>query len=563
MRLHRHVARLAALSLVALTVSAGLTALGSPAGAATGTYSSGTAVPIGRSAQAVGGGALTIPTQGNATPYPSTSSAIDGLVGTVTDVNLTLGGFTHAFPNDVDMLLVSPSGAKAIVMSDVGGGNPGVSGINVVLDDQAATSLPATNYVSGTYRPTNNGTGDPFTPVDATGAGSTLAAFNGTDPNGAWSLYVVDDGTGDSGSLSSWSISVTTSGEPVYPATIAVSGAPRGVTDVNVTLTGLTHAFPLDVDMLLVGPGGQQATILSDAGNGTAISGVNLVLDDQATADVPSPITAGTYRPTNVGASADPFLAPAPTATGDSALSVFNGTDPNGTWSLYIADDGSGDVGVLAAWSLTIATVDLPAAPVILTPVSGSRDKDGAFTVAGNAPSGSTVTLLEAGATKGTATASAIGQWSALVSGVPNGSHSFTATSTDSFGNVSATSTPTVVIVDSIKPTVVSTAPKTKAKLASPTANIKAKVSEAVRAGTVTRSHAFITVAGSTTHLKAKVTYNATTRMIVINPKATLAAGTKYKVTITTKVLDLAGNPLDQNKTRSGLQKKTWKFTTK
>jgi hypothetical protein len=48
----------------------------------------------------------------------------------------------------------------------------------------------------------------------------------------------------------------------------------------------------------------------------------------------------------------------------------------------------------------------------------------------------------------------------------------------------------------------------------------------------------------------------------VINPKANLAHGTKYKVTITTTVLDLAGNPLDQNRTKSGLQKKTWKFTT-
>ena len=149
------------------------------------------------------------------------------------------------------------------------------------------------------------------------------------------------------------------------------------------------------------------------------------------------------------------------------------------------------------------------------------------------------------------------------MSGATNGSHTFTATATDSLGNVSAASPGVVVIVDSIGPAVSKTVPKKGAKAASRTANIKATTNEAVRAGTVTKSHAFLTVAGSTTHLKAKVTYNASTRTIVINPKATLAAGTKYKVTITTKVLDLAGNPLDQNKTKSGLQKKTWKFTTK
>ena len=31
--------------------------------------------------------------------------------------------------------------------------------------------------------------------------------------------------------------------------------------------------------------------------------------------------------------------APAPAPSGESALSVFDGIDPNGTWKLYIADD--------------------------------------------------------------------------------------------------------------------------------------------------------------------------------------------------------------------------------
>jgi hypothetical protein len=33
-------------------------------------------------------------------------------------------------------------------------------------------------------------------------------------------------------------------------------------------------------------------------------------------------------------------------------LSVFNRTDPAGTWSLYVVDDAAGDVGSFSGWSL-------------------------------------------------------------------------------------------------------------------------------------------------------------------------------------------------------------------
>jgi len=35
-------------------------------------------------------------------------------------------------------------------------------------------------------------------------------------------------------------------------------------------------------------------------------------------------------------------------------LSVFDGTNPNDTWKLFVLDDSGGDAGSLGAWKLRI-----------------------------------------------------------------------------------------------------------------------------------------------------------------------------------------------------------------
>ena len=153
-----------------------------------------------------------------------------------------------------------------------------------------------------------------------------------------------------------------------YPSAIEVSGVNGVVADLSVGLNGLTHAHPADVDVLLVGPQGQTALVLSDVGAGHPVSGVTLTLDDEAAAALPErdPLTAGTFRPTNARGfdlfdSGDIFPG-APDQNGSSALSAFDGTNPNGTWRLYVRDDDGGALGSLAGWSLEIAPGGAPAA---------------------------------------------------------------------------------------------------------------------------------------------------------------------------------------------------------
>lgn len=55
------------------------------------------------------------------------------------------------------------------------------------------------------------------------------------------------------------------------------------------------------------------------------------------------------------------LAAPAPLPTGNTALSTFDGLDPNGDWRLFVVDEVfSADGAVSGGWELTItAEVDV------------------------------------------------------------------------------------------------------------------------------------------------------------------------------------------------------------
>ena len=163
-------------------------------------------------------GVITIPASGTGTPYPSAIN-VAGITDLVGKVRVTLSGFNHTWTNDVDVLLVGPQGQSVILMSDVGGGTASTN-LTFTFDDDAASSLPTTALSSGTFKPTNSGTGDTFvSPAPAGPYGATLSGFAGVDPNGAWQLFVVDDASPDSGSIAGgWSLELST----VAPLTTTV-----------------------------------------------------------------------------------------------------------------------------------------------------------------------------------------------------------------------------------------------------------------------------------------------------------------------------------------------------
>ena len=315
--------------------------------------------------------AITTPDSGQAGLYPSTLGFPD-FAGKITAVRVTLHNITHTFPADYDILLVGPGGQSVVLMSDAGG-DLNLNNVTLTFSDFAPPLPETAQITAGTYRPTNYSStstprnpNDTFPPNPAQTYPSSLSVFNNTSPNGVWSLYVVDDATSDTGSIvGGWSLSIDCTAfqnqasitipdsgpAGTYPSLINVAGLPGNLRRAHVTLSSLTHTFPDDLDILVVGPNGQNAIVMSDVGGSTAISGVTLTLDDAAASSLPDggPLVAGTFKPTNIGGG-DTFPAPAPAPAGSSVLSVFNNTNPNGGWNLYVVDDLGGDSGSLLRW---------------------------------------------------------------------------------------------------------------------------------------------------------------------------------------------------------------------
>jgi subtilisin-like proprotein convertase family protein len=154
-----------------------------------------------------------------------------------------------------------------------------------------------------------------------------------------------------------------------YPATLLVSNVAGTVHQVTVTLTGLTHSYPSDLAILLVGPSGLPVMLMGGAGNSEGINNVTLSFDQIAGLEMPSSFSgSGTYRPSDRSRG---FVlpAPAPQRPYGTSLSGFNGLNPNGTWKLFAADAARDDAGCIAdGWKLRLVVVQASGLPRILNP---------------------------------------------------------------------------------------------------------------------------------------------------------------------------------------------------
>ncbi len=270
-----------------------------------------------------------------------------------------------------------------------------VNGDTVSNLDVAVTLFTAatSNSPAGTYAIEAGGAAD---------ADYDITHFNGvltiTNP--------VPAGFGPRSFTNTTSIVIPDSGASApYPSVINVAGLDGTLGNVTVTLRNLTHTWTRDIDVLLVGPGGQALILCSDAGNG-GVNNVTFTLADSAALALPlNPLLNNTaYQPGNF-LPAEIFPAPAPAAPYGTNFAVFHGQPYNGTWSLYVFDGGPGDRGSFAGgWSLTLTTFSAGGVPPVISGVANQTiNEDGTtailnFTVSDAETPAANLTLSQAAA---------------------------------------------------------------------------------------------------------------------------------------------------------------------
>lgn len=145
-----------------------------------------------------------------------------------------------------------------------------------------------------------------------------------------------------------------------YESQITVEGLRGDIQNVTVTLKGVSHTFPDDIEVLLVAPGGQKIKLMSDVGGSTDLNGATLSFSANAGGRLADnlAITSGTYLPSDITeGDALPVPAPAPPYSVDMTTLQGAGAAQNGTWSLYVYDDSSKDGGMISGgWSLDITS---------------------------------------------------------------------------------------------------------------------------------------------------------------------------------------------------------------
>lgn len=145
------------------------------------------------------------------------------------------------------------------------------------------------------------------------------------------------------------------------------------ITALTVTLD-ITGGWNGDLYAYLSGPNGGFAVLLNRTGVndsdqfGYSDAGFNITLDDNAAngnihyyQDVSNPnggVLGGTWQPDgeNVGPTSDSVGSTTPSAF----LSSFYNTNPNGTWTLYVADLSAGSTSTLVSWGMSVTVVPEP-----------------------------------------------------------------------------------------------------------------------------------------------------------------------------------------------------------
>ena len=207
-------------------------------------------------------------------------------------------------------------------MSDVGG-SIAVTNKTLTFDSSSTNFIPASGPIaSGTFAPADHNSGYVFAaPAPVGSVSASLDTLKAINPNGVWSLYVVDDTVPDSGFINGgWSLNLSTV-NPISASanlalgmtaspTLAVAGGQYAYT-LNVTNLGpddasdalLTNVLP--AGLMVVSQAVSQG-VINYSGGAAIVDLGPLSAGSNATVSITvSPGSSGTYVSTAAVASAE------------------------------------------------------------------------------------------------------------------------------------------------------------------------------------------------------------------------------------------------------------------
>ncbi|MGH7341426.1 MAG: proprotein convertase P-domain-containing protein, partial [Candidatus Rokuibacteriota bacterium] len=169
--------------------------------------------------------------------------AVSGLDTYICDVDVNTS-ITHTWNADLNMTLTSP-GATASTMSTANGGSNDNVFNGTLWDDNAGATNPPGPVTDNLFA--NLVVETPLCFEEA------LGAFIGQDPNGNWVYTITDTALADVGTLSTWSLDITTCTcvQPDTDLEVTKSGAPGAGSQIIWTIT-VTNNGPDDATGVVV-----------------------------------------------------------------------------------------------------------------------------------------------------------------------------------------------------------------------------------------------------------------------------------------------------------------------
>ncbi len=219
------------------------------------------------------------------TNYSKQSQTIEvyGLASPVTSVAVLLRGLDHTFAADLDMLLVGPGSNRNLEFWSDANGQDNLVGAYQSLDNgafQLTDGSSGSTPQEGAYKPVDYGEVETdasfgsavgsINHATTNGGASFASIFNGMNGNGTWAYYLADDSGGDTGTLASWVLSITTASQVAQVNGTAgndtISATSSGVNAGTYSLNNFGEVFFSDVTTLILdGQGGDDTIVGSSA----------------------------------------------------------------------------------------------------------------------------------------------------------------------------------------------------------------------------------------------------------------------------------------------------------